>query len=152
MGQAAPTRGLLVMRCTPRAVLLVVSALLACGGGDAVWVSSYRSVKPPPPAPAPAPPSGTQQITLQWAPSATDASGNPYSNLAGFIVRYGTTQGGPYTGSKSVDLSAPVTYMGDVQYVTTVTGLDFGVWYFSISEVDTSGIESDPFPELSFTI
>jgi hypothetical protein len=68
--------------------------------------------------------------TLSWQPPALNLDGTQLTNLAGFKVYWGTTQGTyPYSARVST-----ATH--------TVTGLGAGTWYFVVTALNTDGIES----------
>ncbi|MBP9593055.1 MAG: fibronectin type III domain-containing protein [Steroidobacteraceae bacterium] len=73
--------------------------------------------------------------TLSWQPPTENTDGSPLTNLAGFIVRYGTTL---EALSEQVRLSNPglATYL--VENLTPAT------WYFQVSAFNSAGVESAP--------
>lgn len=74
-------------------------------------------------------------LSLAWDPS-------PASNLSGYVVRYATTSS-QYTMSTNV---------GSVT-AATVGGLQDGVtYYFAVTAINTSGLESDPSNEVGYTM
>jgi hypothetical protein len=79
-------------------------------------------------------------VTLGW-----DA--NTETDLAGYKVYYGTTQGGPYNGSGSSDGASPVTVLLSGLFNPnnpefTVHGLSDGKYYFVVTAFNTDGLES----------
>ncbi len=108
---------------------------LPASGPDCVWA---RPLNPNPPT-TPAGPfvysdgSGVR-LTVGWTMS-------PESDLASFIVRYGTTNGGPYPGEVTV---------GKTETTADVTGLTEGLtYYLRLSAKNTSGLESSPTAQLT---
>lgn len=75
----------------------------------------------------------TGSATLSWSPPTVNAGGSPLTDLAGYKVYWGTTQGS-YTNS--VTLSNP----GLTSYV--VGNLVPGTYYFTAKAVSSSGVES----------
>lgn len=68
---------------------------------------------------------------------------NSESDLAGYISHTGTNHGGPYPRSQDV---------GNVT-TTTVSNLVEGVtYYFVVTAYNTSGLESEPSNEVSYTV
>jgi hypothetical protein len=67
----------------------------------------------------------THGVTLSWTP--------PTSNFAGFFVYRSTISGGPYT-----KLNAVI----DTLAAFTDTGLASGTYYYVVTTVDSSGVES----------
>ncbi len=71
--------------------------------------------------------------TLEWEAPALNADGTPLNDLAGYNIRYGTSPG-------SLDHIVEVRNPGLTTYV--VDGLAPTTWYFSISTVNSGGVES----------
>jgi hypothetical protein len=134
---------------------LVLAALSACGGGGGA--SEPETSTDQPTAQALALPSrqaavsdaspaladrstGTGSATLSWEPPLTGADGAPVAALLGYHVYYGKASG-QYSGSVFVASNAPAT--------ATVSGLDAGTWYFTVTAVDAAGNESNVGHELS---
>jgi hypothetical protein len=72
--------------------------------------------------------------TLSWNAPATNTNGTPMTNLAGYKVYWGPTQG-TYPNSFSIGNPGAMTY--------TVTGLTAGRWYFVVTALAGS-YESSP--------
>lgn len=87
---------------------------------------------------APAPASGSALLT--WTPPTKYTDGSTMTDLAGYKVYWGTTQG-VYSNS------AEITSGGVSSY--TVKGLPAGRWYFMVTSVAATGVESPPSPVLS---
>ena len=75
----------------------------------------------------------TGSVTLSWTPPTQNTDGSALSDLAGFKVYWGTTQG---AYPNSVTLNNP----GLTSYV--VTTLTPATWYFAMSALNGQGIES----------
>jgi hypothetical protein len=75
----------------------------------------------------------TGSATLSWTPPTTNTDGSPLTNLAGYKVYWGTSQG---NYSSSVTLNNP----GLTSYV--VGNLPPGTWYFVATALNSSGAES----------
>ncbi len=77
---------------------------------------------------------GTPSVTVSWVPPTTDVHGTSIEGLDGFVVYYGTASG---QYSRFVGVSDP--------HVTTVCvgGLSAGItWYFAVTAISSSGVES----------
>lgn len=85
----------------------------------------------------------TGSTTLDWIPPTRNSDGTALTNLAGYIVYYGTS---PTNLNRSVKITNP----GLTAY--TVTNLASGKWYFAITSVSSSGVESARTSTLSATI
>jgi hypothetical protein len=70
---------------------------------------------------------------VTWSPPTTNTDGSPLTNLAGYKVYWGTQQG---NYSSSVTLNNP----GLTSYV--VTNLTPGTWYFTVTSLNSQGVES----------
>ncbi len=88
--------------------------LLGCGGGG-----SESS-------------SGNLSITLAWDPPTTKTDGSPLTDLAGYIVYYGTASQN-YTNSFDVGNFTSAS----------IGNIAPGTWYFAVTAYDSSGYESD---------
>ncbi|MEA3347845.1 MAG: fibronectin type III domain-containing protein [Pseudomonadota bacterium] len=85
--------------------------------------------------------SANDTADFSWIP-------NSESDLAGYKIRYGTSQNGPYDLVVDVGNPAPV----DGRIKGTVSGLDEGVIYYFIAiAYNESGLESDYSAEVSYT-
>lgn len=80
---------------------------------------------------------------LAWQPPTENEDGTPLADLSGYVIRYGKTAG-------ALDQSVRITNPGTTMYV--VDNLIEGTWYFSLSSVNSSGIESRPTGYVSKTI
>jgi hypothetical protein len=80
---------------------------------------------------------------LAWQPPTENEDGTPLADLAGYVIRYGKTAG-------ALDQSVQITNPGTTMYL--VENLIEGTWYFSLSSVNASGVESRPTGYVSKTI
>jgi len=81
-------------------------------------------------------------VTLFWDPPTTNADGSPLTDLAGYVIYYGTATG-DYT--QSIDVGNATTYQ--------VSNLTKGVtYYFVVTTYDTLWNESNDSDEVSTTI
>lgn len=78
-------------------------------------------------------PVGTGSATLSWLPSTEQTSGDPLTNLAGTNIYWGT-EIGSYPNSVKIRNSGITRYV--IEQLTPAT------WYFVVTAVDTSGVES----------
>ncbi len=107
------------------AVFLIASALVSCGGGVSTTDSPVSNN-----APGSGPALGT--ATLKWTQPSTYVNGAPLISLAGYKVYYGTAPG-VYT---SIDVGNVSSYQ--------VVGLTKGqIYYFTVTDYDANGVESD---------
>ena len=88
---------------------------------------------------------GTQtgSAKLSWQPPTENTDGSPLTNLAGYVVRYGTAPGNL---SVVVRLANP----GLTSYV--VPELTPATWYFHVAAYNAAGVESAPSATASKTI
>jgi hypothetical protein len=115
-------------------VLLLVLSLIpiGCGGGG--------SAGPGGPTGNPAPattPAGT--ITMAWSPPTVNTDGSSVTDLAGYVIYYGSTSG---TYDHSIDVGNVTTY--------TLTGLTPGqIYYVAATSYNTSDKQSGYTDELT---
>jgi len=81
--------------------------------------------------------------TLSWVAPTTNTDGSPLTDLAGFVISY---------GSSATNLNQQVTVSSATATGYTVTGLASGTWYFSVSAYSTLGTQSSPSNVASKTI
>jgi hypothetical protein len=81
--------------------------------------------------------------TLRWQPPTSNTDGSPLTNLAGYIIRYGTDLG-------SLATEVRVANPGLTTYV--ISDLAAATWYFQVSAYNSSGVESTPSATASKTI
>jgi hypothetical protein len=72
--------------------------------------------------------------TLSWSAPTLRTDGTPLTNLAGYRIHYGTTEG-QYSNRITIDNPGVNTYV--------VEDLGVGTWYFTTTAFDTTGAESD---------
>jgi hypothetical protein len=75
----------------------------------------------------------TGSATLSWSPPTQNSDGSPLTNLAGYRVYWGTSQGN-YPNSVLLNNAGLTSYM--VEQLTPAT------WYFAMTAVNTNGAES----------
>jgi hypothetical protein len=71
--------------------------------------------------------------TLSWTPPTQNTDGSPLSNLAGYKIYWGTSQG-VYPNSVTINNPGLTTYM--VEQLTPAT------WFFTTTSVTAQGVES----------
>jgi hypothetical protein len=91
---------------------------------------------------APSAGSGTGSATLSWSPPTTNSDGSTLT-LSGYRIKYGTSEG-DYSQVVSVTNPGIATYVVD--------GLSAGTYFFVVTAVDASGMESPASPSVSKTI
>jgi len=155
------------LRADVRNALLAVTALgnlslVACGGSDGqlgdkpnattgvtapapapVVDLRWRRPHPPAPAPAPAPapspapapPPAAYSATISWSVPQLNTDGTSLTDAAGYRVYYGTQP-----GNLSNTLLASGAFVSSVD----VTGLAQGTYFFAVSTINASGVESAP--------
>ena len=77
---------------------------------------------------------GTMIATLDWIAPSLNTDGTALIDLQGYVLYYGDAAGGPYVFRQPLDL-------GLSSYTLSLP--DYGEWYFAITAVNSSGIESD---------
>jgi len=80
---------------------------------------------------------------LAWQPPTTNSDGSALTDLSGYVIRYGKAGAG-------LDQSVRITNPGTTAYV--VDDLIEGTWVFTLSSVNSAGIESRPTGYVSKTI
>ena len=85
----------------------------------------------------------TGSATLSWQPPTSNTDGSPLTNLAGYVVRYGTAP-------DALDIQVRIDNPGLVTYV--VTDLASATWYFQVVAYNSVGVESSPSATGSKTI
>lgn len=118
----------------------VAVLLSACGGGEPVTEVGLDPVTPPvsgsPSNPStPSTPSTpvVGSATLSWIPPTENEDGTALTNLAGYVIVYGTS---PTALDRQINLSNP----GLTRYV--VDNLSGGTWYFAIRAYSSTGAQS----------
>lgn len=80
-----------------------------------------------------APTTGSGSASLSWTPPTRNTDGTTLTNLAGYIISYGTS-------STSLSRTITVSNAGISSYV--VSSLAAGTWYFSIKAYTSTGTQS----------
>jgi len=78
-------------------------------------------------------PTDNGTATLSWQAPTTDTDGAPLTNLAGYRIYYGTS---------ASDLSQTVQIAGVGIQTYVIDGLSPGTWYFAMTAVTSTGVES----------
>ena len=77
----------------------------------------------------------TGSATLSWQPPTENTDGSPLTNLAGYVIRYGT----------KVDALALEVRISNPGITTSmIEGLTPATWYFTVSAYTSAGVESAP--------
>jgi hypothetical protein len=82
-------------------------------------------------AAAPSAPAG--EITLSWSPPTENTNGTALTNLAGYVVRYGTS---------TASLNSSLSLSGSSSTNVELENLSAGTWYFEVAAVNALGIQS----------
>jgi hypothetical protein len=77
----------------------------------------------------------TGSATLSWQPPTENADGSPLTNLAGFVIRYGTRSDALTTELKISNPGITTAMIEDLAPAT---------WYFTVSAFTSTGVESAP--------
>ena len=85
----------------------------------------------------------TGEATLSWSKPVDNTNGTPLTNLAGYVVRYGTN---PAALTSQVSVASANTT--DVE----INNLSPGSWYFEVASINTSNMESPFSSAVSKTI
>ena len=72
-------------------------------------------------------------VTLSWIPPTTNADGSPMTDLAGYRIYFGRSSG-------ALDQTVVVSNAGITRWV--IENLSPATWYFSMTSVNSYGIES----------
>jgi hypothetical protein len=122
---------------------LLIAGLFLTACGDDVGVSpasatasATGTTAPPASTPAaPAPPASptTGSATLSWTVPTQNTNGTPVSDLAGYHIYYGTTEGA-WTSTITVLEATETSYV--------VSGLAAGTYYFAVVAFNTAGEDS----------
>ena len=72
-------------------------------------------------------------VTISWTPPTENTNGTALTNLAGYHIYYGTSQA-------SLNQKVNITNAGLASYV--VSNLTAGKWYFTLTAVNSLGVES----------
>ena len=114
---------------------LAISALLAgCGGSGSVSDASSSSCSNVATA---------DSVTLSWSAPTENTNGSALTNLAGYIIYYGTS-------ASAMTQTIDINTVGMLTYV--VENLSAGNWYFQIVAVNAEGDQSSPSATVSASI
>jgi hypothetical protein len=72
-------------------------------------------------------------VNLSWSKPAQNTNGSPLTNLAGFIVRYGTN---------AAALSSQISVGSPNSTSAQIDNLNPGTWYFEVAAVNTANVAS----------
>jgi hypothetical protein len=120
---------------TPVAVVPSSSSTTAVAASDKTSTNSSTSGKSNSPS--------TGVATLDWMPPTENTDGSVLNNLAGYTVYYGTSPSG-------LTQSVKITNPGLTAY--TLSNLQSGTWYFTVTSYSSAGIESTRSGVVSTTI
>jgi hypothetical protein len=81
--------------------------------------------------------------TVSWQPPTENVDGSPLTNLAGYVIRYGTSVN---TLSQEIRIANPGITSSLVENLAPAT------WYFTVSAFTTTGAESSPSTPASKTV
>jgi hypothetical protein len=81
-----------------------------------------------------APPPSAAAATLSWSKPTQNADGTPLTNLAGYIVRYGTHL---EALTEQIPVSSPNTTQLEIDHLSP------GNWYFEVAAVNSADTESE---------
>jgi hypothetical protein len=79
--------------------------------------------------------SGADNVTLSWSAPTENTNGSALTNLAGYVIYYGTS-------ANAMTQTIDVNTTGMLTYV--VSNLSAGNWYFQIVSVNSAGVQSSP--------
>lgn len=82
-------------------------------------------------------------ITLNWLPPVENADGTPLRDLGGYRVYWGTSEGN-YSHSATLDNPGLASYVVD--------NLTPATWFFTITALSTTGVESPSSDSMSLTL
>jgi hypothetical protein len=72
-------------------------------------------------------------VSLSWSKPAQNTNGSPLTNLAGFIVRYGT---------HAAALSSQISVGSPNSTSAQIDNLNPGTWYFEVAAINTANVAS----------
>jgi hypothetical protein len=87
---------------------------------------------------APAPTSTSGSVDISWTEPTENTNGTPLTNLAGYVLRYGTN---------STALTSQISIGAATTTDAEIENLSPGVWYFEVAAVNSAGVES-PFSSI----
>jgi hypothetical protein len=112
---------------------IAVLPLAGCNDEESSRRATSSSGNPSTPPPAQPPSATTGSATLSWVAPTQTSSGDLLDGLSGFRVYY---------GQSSVQLNRWTPIADPTQTTTTIPGLGAGTWYFAVSAITVSGVES----------
>ena len=114
-------------------LVLAAFVLVGCGQGstDASTASTGPSASPSAPPTSPPPTSGI--ATLSWQAPTTNTNGAALTDLAGYRIYYGMN-------SDDLTQTVQLTSVGLQTYM--IEDLGSGTWYFAVTAVASTGVES----------
>ena len=128
---------------------LICASLAACNGaGSSGAGSSAASSAAASSAAATGAAAGNptdKSVTLSWSPPTRNSDGSSLSNLAGYILHYGTSSE-DYTGS--IEITNPTA----TSYVVSGSSFPPGTYYFAISAYNAQQVSSSLSGEVSVTV
>ena len=128
---------------------LICASLAACNGsGSSGAGSSAASSAAASSAAATGAAAGNptdKSVTLSWSPPTQNSDGSSLSNLAGYILHYGTSSE-DYTGS--IEITNPTA----TSYVVSGGNFPPGTYYFAISAYNAQQVSSSLSGEVSVTV
>jgi len=71
--------------------------------------------------------------SLSWSPPTENTNGTPLTNLAGYVIRYGTS---------STALNNKISVASAIATGAEITNLSSGNWQFAVSAINTANVES----------
>ena len=87
--------------------------------------------------------SSTQSVTLSWAAPTENTNGTALTNLAGYVIYYGTS-------ATTMTQQISVNTVGMLVY--QIPDLAPGNWYFQIVSVNSAGVQSSPSATVTMSV
>ena len=118
------------------ACALTVAAVVLAGcnqGSSGTSTGAPNSPSPTPTSVSPPVPTSTGSATLSWVAPTTTTSGAALTDLAGYVIYYGSS-------ATSLSQSVQIATVGMQTYV--LDNLTAGTWYFAIAAVTNTGAQS----------
>jgi fibronectin type III domain protein len=107
------------------------------GGSTPGGTNGTGSTTPPPAA------ATSTSVTLSWQPPTQNSNGSPITDLAGYVIHYGTA-------SAAYTQLAKVQNAGLTRFV--LDNLAKGTYYFAITAYNSKGLESELSGEVTATL
>jgi hypothetical protein len=102
-------------------------------GSSSASIGPFAIAVNAPPTSPPASPPATGSATLSWTAPTQNTDGSPLTNLAGFHIYYGTTEG---------SWTSTITILEGTETSYVVSGLAPGTYYFTVVAFNTDGVDS----------